>query len=508
MADDKGLSGRVKFIELGDETSVALRRMKPRLMAAMGPALDRFYDKIRQEPAVAHFFAKEGLAAHAKARQLAHWDRIADGEFDAQYLAAVTRVGEIHARIGLEPRWYIAGYAIILKRVIEPLLAEHWPKGRFVSKKSGHKEAAGDICALIKAALLDMDLAIDVYMGVLQSARVAAEEKARQASEAVISELSQAISALAGGDLTYRIGAGMPAEYGKLREDFNATLAELQSVMTTIGANARDVRMGSEEISTASDDLARRTEQQAASLEQTAAALDEITATVKQTAEGVAKAREVAEAASTDAKHSSDVVRETVAAMGGIEESSSKIGNIIGVIDEIAFQTNLLALNAGVEAARAGDAGRGFAVVATEVRALAQRSADAAKEIKKLISSSGEQVGAGVKLVGDTGRALERIVGQVAQLGGLVATIAASAAEQSTGLREVNTAVNQMDQVTQRNAAMVEETNAASHSLAGKAVELTRMVGRFKTGQDSARAAEPARRAPKGARSMENVEEF
>ena len=498
MADDQALSSRLKFIELGDETTVALRRMKPELMAAMGPALDRFYRAISEEPAISHFFAKEGLAAHAKSRQMAHWDRISDGRFDASYFEAVTKVGQVHARIGLEPRWYIAGYAILLKRLVESLLAARWPKGRFIADKTGHKTAAGDISALIKAALLDMDLAINVYLEVLQRARDAAEEKARLTSEAVIAQISQALAALAGGDLTHRIGAGMPAEYGKIRDDFNAALTDLQNAMTAIGANARDVRVGSEEISTASDDLARRTEQQAAALEQTAAALDEITATVKQTAEGVAKAREVAQSASNDAKHTGDVVRETVAAMGGIEDSSSKIGNIIGVIDEIAFQTNLLALNAGVEAARA--------VVATEVRALAQRSADAAKEIKKLISSSGEQVGAGVKLVGDTGRALERIAGQVAQLNGLVTTIAASAAEQSTGLREVNTAVNQMDQVTQRNAAMVEQTNAASHSLAGKAVELTQLVGRFKTGQEG-RAPEPRRTAPK-ARAMEQVEEF
>jgi methyl-accepting chemotaxis protein len=176
-------------------------------------------------------------------------------------------------------------------------------------------------------------------------------------------------------------------------------------------------------------------------------------------------------------------VRKTVTAMSDIETSSRQIGNIIGVIDEIAFQTNLLALNAGVEAARAGEAGRGFAVVATEVRALAQRSADAAKEIKALISASGQQVESGVKLVGETGRALDRIVAQVVKVNELVSDIAASAQEQSTGLAQVNTAVNQMDQVTQQNAAMVEQSTAASHSLAGEAEELARLVGRFRTGQ-------------------------
>ena len=259
---------------------------------------------------------------------------------------------------------------------------------------------------------------------------------------------------------------------------------------------AQGVRSGAEEITQASDDLSRRTEQQAASLEETAAALDQITATVRHTAEGASEARNTVSAAKADAERSGAVVREAVQAMGGIETSSKQIGHIIGVIDEIAFQTNLLALNAGVEAARAGDAGRGFAVVATEVRALAQRSAEAAKEIKALISASGQQVEAGVKLVGETGKALERIVAQVAQLNRLVADIAASAQEQATGLHEVNTAVNQMDQVTQQNAAMVEESTAASHGLSGEAKELARLVGQFNLGDI---APKPAAAAPRKA---------
>jgi methyl-accepting chemotaxis protein len=227
-------------------------------------------------------------------------------------------------------------------------------------------------------------------------------------------------------------------------------------------------------------ELSRRTEQQAANLEETAAALDQITTAVRKAAEGAGEANNVAGNAKIDAERSGQVVQQTVQAMSGIEASSKQITNIIGVIDEIAFQTNLLALNAGVEAARAGDAGRGFAVVATEVRALAQRSADAAKEIKALISTSSRQVESGVKLVGETGTALTRIVEQVERLNILITEIAASAREQATGLGEVNAAVNQMDQVTQQNAALVDETTLASTGLADQASELARLIGKFK----------------------------
>jgi methyl-accepting chemotaxis protein len=324
----------------------------------------------------------------------------------------------------------------------------------------------------------------------------AAFEASRASSKALISEMGAALAELAKGDLTVRAAKVGAAEHQVLIADLNAAVVAIQDTMQAIGANAHAVRAGAEEITQASDDLARRTEQQAASLEETAAALDEITATVRKSAEGANEARKVVAEAKTDAARSSEVVKETVAAMSGIETSSKQIGNIIGVIDEIAFQTNLLALNAGVEAARAGDAGRGFAVVATEVRALAQRSAEAAKEIKTLISASSAQVASGVTLVGETGKSLARTLDQVEQLNRLITEIAASAQEQATGLHQVNTAVNQMDKVTQQNAAMVEQSTAASHSLAGEAAELARLVAQFQTGAVRHDAShEPAPRA-------------
>jgi methyl-accepting chemotaxis protein len=320
---------------------------------------------------------------------------------------------------------------------------------------------------------------------------------AAAAQQLVVTELSRGLDSLAKGNLTHRIEAEVAPEYKKIRDDFNAALTQLQDAMKTIVSNVQGIRTGAGEISQAADDFSRRTEQQAASLEETAAALDEITATVRKTAEGANQANDVVTEARGEAERSGEVVRNAVAAMGQIENSSQQIAQIIGVIDEIAFQTNLLALNAGVEAARAGEAGRGFAVVASEVRALAQRSSEAAKEIKTLIHASSEQVESGVNLVSRTGEALQRIVTKVAEMSGLVAEIAASAQEQSTGLSQVNTAVNQMDQVTQQNAAMVEESTAASHSLAGEAEELSNLVSHFEIGQPAQVATARSRPAPK-----------
>ncbi len=327
-------------------------------------------------------------------------------------------------------------------------------------------------------------------------------ERAYQASgqsqTQVVDAIAGALERVSQGDLTCRVTEDLAPEYQRIRDNFNLAISQLQDAMRGIVQNAHAIHAGAGQMTQATDDLSRRTEQQAASLEETAAALDEITATVKKTAEGANQASRVVSNAKQDAQHSGQVVREAVAAMSGIEKSAQQISQIIGVIDEIAFQTNLLALNAGVEAARAGEAGKGFAVVASEVRALAQRSAEAAKEIKSLISASSAQVDQGVDLVGQTGKALERIVVQVNEIDSVVAEIAASAQEQATGLNEVNSAVNQMDQVTQQNAAMVEQSTAASHTLATDAEQLASLIGRFNVGEIA--TARPARKGSTTAR--------
>ena len=317
-------------------------------------------------------------------------------------------------------------------------------------------------------------------------------ERARNASERaqaealqdkVIAALGTNLERLAAGDLLAKIDTEFDGRYNRIRHDFNRALDSLALAMNAITAATGGVSGNADEIARASDDLCNRTEQQAASLEETAAALDQLTATVKHSAERAGQASKAASQVRSDATVSGGHMQEAISAMAEISQSSGKITQIIGVIDEIAFQTNLLALNAGVEAARAGEAGRGFAVVASEVRALAQRSASAAKEIKSLIDASAEQVRRGVKIVDETGSALRGIVIGVEDIESIVLEMAGSSREQSTALAEVNTAVNQMDQVTQQNAAMVEEATAAASSLKAEAVGLEKLVSGFKTGQ-------------------------
>ena len=297
-----------------------------------------------------------------------------------------------------------------------------------------------------------------------------------------VQSIGSALKRVASGDLGFRLNEPFQPDFETIRVDLNATIEQLGTTIYSVSHVAQAIDAGSQEISHSADDLSKRTEQQAASLEETAAALDEITANVSLSSKRVEEARTVAIQANTNATESGRVVNDAVNAMQRIEQSSKEITNIIGVIDEIAFQTNLLALNAGVEAARAGDAGKGFAVVAQEVRELAQRSASAAKEIKRLIQASTNEVSGGVKLVSETGEALKKIGEYIVNINQHMDAITTSAKEQSTGLSEVNGAVNQMDHVTQQNAAMVEETNAASATLANESAKLKSLISHFNLG--------------------------
>jgi methyl-accepting chemotaxis protein len=336
-----------------------------------------------------------------------------------------------------------------------------------------HTDREDEIGTLAKAA--------DVFRRAAQD-RAAADARAADEQRLITSAIGEGLDALTRGDLTVEIKADFPGDYVVLKANFNAAVARLREMIGSVAEAAETIRTGSQEIARASEDLSRRTEQNAASLEETAAAMTEITATVQNSASGAAEANKLVQATQADAQESSKVVGSAVGAMGEIEKSSQEITKIIAVIEKIAFQTNLLALNASVEAAHAGEAGRAFAVVANEVRALAQRSADAAQEIGQLISTSTAQVDTGVKLVGEAGSALDRIIGSVDEISGLVSQIAMAADQQSSALAQVNTAIVEMDKVTQQNAAMVEETSAAARNLNGEVESLAEQAAQFDTG--------------------------
>jgi len=401
----------------------------------------------------------------------------------------------------------VGGYYAVRAWIVSPMKGlsstmDRLARGEFQVRVEG-EDRSDELGGMARAVLVFKEAGLEkqrleaetiAQRSLTEQERVKGEQaKAQTAKEQaqVVALIGKGLERLSAGDLTFQLKEAFAPEYEKLRADFNGAMSQLQQTMKTVVGRTQGLRAGGEEITQASDDLSKRTEQQAASLEETAAALDQITATVKKTADNALEARKVVAVAKEDAERSGEVVREAVGAMTRIEDSSRQIGQIIGVIDEIAFQTNLLALNAGVEAARAGDAGKGFAVVASEVRALAQRSAEAAKEIKALISASTDQVTQGVELVGQTGRALARIAEQVAQINGAVTEIAASAQEQATGLHQVNAAVNQMDQVTQQNAAMVEEATAAAHSLREETDALSNLIAQFRVGDTGPVAVTP-----------------
>ena len=483
-ADGIDIAARMDFMGLDDGRVGLIKALKPVIERALPVGLDRLYEKIRETPQTGGFFSSDAHMDRARGSQAEHWSRISSGQFDDAYLAQVERIGAAHARIGLDPQWYVGAYAIVIEELLAAVISEHWPP--FAGRR---KAAMEDVCqavvSLVKAVFLDMDLTLSVI------ARVAEEEKLKVQEEAITGErqlvcsvFGKALENLAAKDLSYRIGDDVPGAYDALKGDFNGSADALMAAMRQVGTDAGSIMNSSNEVRVSSDALSQRTEQQAASVEETAAAVEEITTTVKSTEERAEEARQLVERAQRAAEDSSTVVNNAVSAMAEIEDSSGQIADIIGVIDDIAFQTNLLALNAGVEAARAGESGRGFAVVAQEVRELAQRSATAAREIKQLITTSGEQVKSGVVLVNQAGEALNAIAGQVHEIDQHVATIVKISREQSSGLEEINQAVASIDTGTQQNAAMVEESTAVSHELEKDASSLAALLGQFKVGED------------------------
>ncbi|RVU03977.1 globin-coupled sensor protein [Novosphingobium umbonatum] len=454
---------RIDFFALDADNYRMFPQIAKSLRKLAPGALARFYERVSRNSHTAKFFPNRGAMDAASSKQLAHWvDLFEDnaGGLSDNYHRRASHIGDVHARIGLEPTWYTGGYATILEDVITSLLSSG-PTAILTRGK------AKEIGTLVKLGILDMDVALAAYFR--------AEEAKRQA---VIETISTALAALAAGDLTTAM-ANLPEEYKRIEADFESMRMAFNMALSGVAQAADTINSGAGEILVASDNLASRTEQQAGLLEETSAAMNELTAGISEAARGATRVESSVAEAQQEATTGSDVVREAVKAMAEIETSATEITQIINVIDGIAFQTNLLALNAGVEAARAGDAGKGFAVVANEVRALAQRSGDAAKDIRGLIGTSVDQVARGVALVDQSGHAFTRIATKVAEISELAITIANMSRKQADNLVQINSSVVDMDRNTQSNAAMAEEATAAARSLSGQAEELTRLLRSF-----------------------------
>lgn len=479
------LDERTSFIKFDQREKDALVSAKPVIDNALNDVLDEFYVQISSYETTSAFFQNPKHMDGAKNAQITHWQNITNAKFDADYVDAVTRIGLAHARIGLEPRWHIGGYALLTSGLLEAIIIDEC-KGFFNRKISDGLSAK--VTSVVKASLLDMDYAISVYLDKLaDEKRIAEEEQAKQNAkrDEALSVFSKALEKLATGDLEVRLGEQLPEEFAAMGIAYDQAMDHLSKSLGSVRHATNSTRENSENISSGARQLAARTEQQAAALEQSSASLHELTQSVAVTAQTAVEARETVTSVKTDINHAEVIMNEALTSMSGIESSSKQVSNTVAIIDEIAFQTNLLALNAGVEAARAGEAGKGFAVVAQEVRELAQRCSSAAKEIAELIKNSGKQIEQGVVHVTKTSDTLTKFVADVEDVNVIISRITTSASEQSTALNEINAAVENLDQITQQNAGMVEETTAATAALSEEVSELVKAMSGFKTGEDN-----------------------
>jgi methyl-accepting chemotaxis protein len=487
------LQTRLDFVGLDETARQRLVSAGPVITAHLGPALDRFYQKLNAEPAVAGFFSSQKHVDSAKSKQVGHWQAIAEGRLDEDYFDASARVGLVHARIGLEPRWHIGGYSLIMETLVRGLITDSLAKalepkkGAFgrsvppsVEEIESHMSVLSEtLVSVIKTIMLDVEIGVSAYFSKVSAEAQTASTEAREKIQRAVSATGAVLQDVARGDLRSRVEEQLDPEFEQIKHDTNAVAERLTTIVAQLQQTSRSLKTATGEILSGANDLADRTTRQAATIEQTTASIEQLAEAVEQNATRAATASEKAQEVARNATTGGEAMEAANDAMSAIETSSSKISNIIGMIDDIAFQTNLLALNASVEAARAGDAGKGFAVVAVEVRRLAQSAANASAEVKKLIEASAAEVRRGSGLVGRAADVLLDILGGAKESAELIDTIAQANRSQALALGEVKVAVRQMDEMTQHNAALVEETNAAIEQTDGQVGELDSIVDVF-----------------------------
>jgi methyl-accepting chemotaxis protein len=469
------IQSRLAFMGFDPAQRGILAHLRGPIGQLIGGALDRFYAKVRATPETASFFRDDRHMTGAKSAQAKHWALIASGTFDDHFHQSTRRIGSVHARIGLEPRWYIGAYALVLEELFRGIGRHYSPWRRVTGLFRGPSQTEAMI-AVLKAALLDMELSVSIYFEESQVDRARA-----------VTTMEQALERLAGGDLATDV-AGLPPAFASLQTSYNGALARLRELIGSVSDSATAIRTGSGEIAQASEDLARRTEANAASLEETTAAVSQMDARLKASVTAATRTVERADQAIATVGGGRAVADEAVQAMGRVSDSAKGIDSVIEGLDKIAFQTRVLAMNAAVEAGRAGDAGRGFAVVADLVSALAMRAEEEAKRARDQLTVTQTDIVTAVEAVTKVDGALANISGDVGQVHELLASMAADNQAQAGAISEISISINMMDQSTQQNAAMVEETSAAARNLVSEVGHLADQAGRFSLqngGQDA-----------------------
>lgn len=485
------VSARLKFMAIEDKDKTTLAALGPMVESMIGDGLDRFYAAARSTQNTASFFRDDDHMKKAKTAQEAHWRRIANGRFDEEFYSSVRRVGLVHAKIGLEPRWYVGAYALVLEGLLRGVAKRCSPWRRLLSGfRTPTVEDAS--VAIVKAALLDLEMSVSIYF-----------EKSQAERDDAVTKLGEALHALSEGDLSRDL-SGLPENFASLEGSYNQTLVAMRQMIGGVMSSADGIRTGSLEIAQASEDLARRTEGNAASLEETSAALLQIDTRLKATAQSSGATVARADQAIATVGGGRSTAEQAVAAMGRVSDSAKGIDSVIEGLDKIAFQTRVLAMNAAVEAGRAGDAGRGFAVVADLVSALAMRAEEEAKRARDQLTLTQTDIVTAVQAVEKVDGALANIAGDVDEVHKLLGTMADDTTAQSSAITQITAAISSMDQTTQQNAAMVEETSAAARNLTAEVASLTAQASMFKTAGGGAQRhhvakihASPATPAPK-----------
>ncbi|CAH0356147.1 MAG: protoglobin domain-containing protein [Sphingobium sp.] len=462
------VKSRLAFMEIDERQQATIASVRPLVKSLIGRALDRFYARASMQAETARHFRDPKHMASAKVKQEAHWMSIASGRFDESFYTSVRRIGTVHARIGLEPRWYIGAYALVLEDLIAGIGRHYRPWRRALSLFRMPSATQASI-AIVKAALLDMELSVSIYF-----------EEAQIERNAAISATAHALDALAQGDLTTDL-TGLPANFLALEQSYNKALGQLRGLIGVVSESADAIGTGSDEIAHASEDLARRTESNAASLEEAAAAIAQIDERLRASVTAAEVTVERADEARGMVGSGRAIADEAVQAMGRVAESAKGIDDVIEGLDKIAFQTRVLAMNAAVEAGRAGDAGRGFAVVADLVSALAMRAEEEAKRARDQLTVTQAEIVVAVDAVQKVDSSFSGISDGVSHVHESVGSMASGNHAQASAIAEIAATITMIDQSTQQNAAMVEQTSAAARNLASEVVNLTNQSAQFKT---------------------------